>query len=107
MTNNYDASKVGVPFVRAKKITIDYPDNNLTPSFSAEQWLAVVLADGTVRNIEKQASLNAAVDLANDGDDPIPLIHPTTGQPLGANTTRKQVMLGILAVLRFEQTRAA
>ena len=29
--NNYDASQVGVPYVRTRQLIIDWPDNNATP----------------------------------------------------------------------------
>ena len=102
---NYDPSQVGVPYVRAHRITIDYPDNNLLPSVKIEQSLAVKLADGTVRKIEDLLPITRALDMPNAGDDPIPLIDPETGQPLGSDTSLNMAMLQVLAVLRFEQLR--
>ena len=103
MPANYDASQVGVPFVRVDKITIHYPDNGVLPWAVIEQTLAVKLADGTVRTIEKLPSLQSTFDLANDGSDPIPLVSPETGAQLGPSTTLTGVMLNILAVVRKVQ----
>ena len=105
MTANYDPSVVGVPYVRAHKITIFYPDNNLLPSVKIEQSLAVKLADDTVRKIEDIPAIERSLDMFNAGNDPIPLINPETGQPLGSDTSLNYVMLHILAVLRAEQIR--
>lgn len=102
---NYDASQVGVPYVRAHKITIHYPDNGQMPWAVIEQSLAVKLADGTVRKIEDIPAIQRSFDLVNDGGLPIPLVSPEAAQPLGADTSLNQVFLQILAVVRQEQTR--
>lgn len=101
---NYDASQVGVPYVRVDKITIHYPDGGQVPWAVIDQTLAVKLADGTVRTLQRLSPLQRAFDLQNDGNLPIPLVDPTTGAPLGPNTTLNTVMLNILAVVRKEQT---
>lgn len=100
---NYNASQVGVPYVRAHRITINYPDNGLPPSANIEQSLAVKLADGTIRKLEDLPTLSRSFDMLNDGNTPIPLVDPSTAAPLGANTTLNNVMLQILAVVRREQ----
>lgn len=100
---NYNASQVGVPFVRAYNIRIAYPDNGILPSVVIEQALAVKLADGTIRKIEDLAPINASIDLANDGNDPIPLVSPEDGSALGANTSLNQTFLAVLAVVRSKQ----
>lgn len=105
MSLNFDASQVGVPFVRAHKITIHYPDNGQTPWATIEQSNGVVLADGKVRTIEQLPTIQRSFDLQNDGNLPVPLVSPTTGADLGANTTLNQVFLGILAVVRQEQKK--
>lgn len=102
---NYDSSAVGVPYVRAHRLIIDYPDNNLPPRVKIEQSLAVKLADGTVRKIEDVLPLDRAIDMQNAGTDPIPIVDPTTGLPVGANTSLNSVMVQILAVVRQEQLR--
>lgn len=105
MTTNYNPSQVGVPYVRAHKITINYPDNNLLPTVRIEQSLAVKLLDGTPRQIEVLLPIERQIDLPNAGNDPIPMVDPETGEPIGQNTSLNLTMLHILAVLRQEQTR--
>lgn len=100
---NYDASQVGVPYVRAHKITIHYPDNGGLPWAVIDQSLAVKLADGTVRKLQDLPSIQRSFDLTNDGALPIPLVSPDTGAAMGPSTNLNMVMLGILAVVRKEQ----
>ncbi len=99
---NYNSTNVGVPYVRCNNIQLQYPENGI-PHVLIDQALAVKLADGTVREIEQLQSLSFVLDLQNSPTTPIPLIDPTSGASLGANTTLQQVMLGILAVIRQQQ----
>lgn len=103
---NYDSSAVGVPYVRAHRIEIFYPDNSRYPQAIISQKLAVKLADGSVRSLEELPPITVTFDMLTDGTTPIPLVDPTSGAPLGQNTTLQQVMLSILAVVRREQSRA-
>lgn len=103
---NYDSSAVGVPYVRVPRLEIDY-SNNAFPKVTIQQSLAVKLADGSIRELEPVPEIIATFDMATQGTTPIPLVDPTTGAPLGMNTTLQQVMLSILAVVRKEQTRGA
>lgn len=102
---NFDSSAVGVPYVRAHRIVIHYPEpgSNNTPWARIEQSEAVKLADGTVRRLSDIETLERQFDM-NDLT-PIPLVHPETGAPLGQSVTLQQVMLSILAVVRHEQKR--
>lgn len=101
---NYDASQVGVPFIRAYGIRIDYPDNGQPPQVVVEQAMAIKLADGTIRKLDDPVDpLNIAIDLAGDGTTPIPLVNPDTGAPLGPNTTLQGTFLSILAIIRKAQ----
>ena len=100
MSTNYDSSQVGVPYVRANKIIIDYSETGM-PEVVVEQALAVKLADGTIREFDQIQSFSLVLNLQDT--TPIPLVDPTTGANLGANTTLGQVMLGILAVIRKNQ----
>jgi hypothetical protein len=104
---NYDASQVGVPYVRTQKITINYPDAGVAPSAVIEQSLAVRLADGTSRMLEAIAPLCVTFDFATNGTTPIPLVSPDNGAVLGPSIDLQTVMLGILAVVRSEQLKAA
>lgn len=103
MKYNYDASEVGVPFLRAYGIRIDYPDGGQPPVVVVEQAMAVKLKDGTIRKMEDVTPLNIAIDLAGEGTVPIPLVSPDTGAPLGANTTLQATFLSILAIIRKNQ----
>lgn len=112
-TPNYDASQVGVPFVRAHKLTIHYPEagTGQLPWATIEQSEAVKLADGSLRRIGELPFIQRSFDLAGQGNVPIPLVSPETGQPLvGSNgpltTTLNQIMLGLLAVVRMSQNDA-
>lgn len=100
---NYNASQVGVPYVRASKITISWPDNGGTPSAIVDQTLAVKLADNSVRELEAIKTLTIELDFVNHGADSIPLVDPNTGNPLGANTDLNHVMLHVLAAIRAQQ----
>lgn len=103
---NYDASQVGVPYVRTHRVIINYPDGGRLPSATIEQCEAVKLADGTVRALGNLPSLDATFDLAEHGTDAIPLVIPENASHLGADTSLNMVMLGILAVVRSEQLKA-
>lgn len=105
MANNYDSTDVGVPYVRAHKVTLHWPDNGLLPSYVLEQSLGVKLKDGTVRTIETLPTISRSLDFVNDGDLPIPLVDPTSGANLGIDTTLNKTMLSILAVVRQEQLK--
>lgn len=100
---NYDASQVGVPFIRAYGIRIDYPDNGQQPNVVVEQAMAVKLADGTIRKLDDLDPLNIAIDMVNEGTVPIPLVNPEDNTPLGANTTLQGTFLSILAIIRRAQ----
>jgi hypothetical protein len=100
---NYNASQVGVPFLRAYGIRIDYPDAGQPPVVVVEQAMAVKLADGTVRKLEDVPPLNITIDLVNEGVVPIALINPDDNTPLGPNTTLQSTFLSILAIIRKNQ----
>lgn len=104
--SNYDASQVGVPYVRAHRIVINYPDGGKLPTATIEQSEAVKLADGTVRALGNLPAIEASFDLATHGTDPIPLVSPENAEHLGADTSLNMVMLSILAVVRAEQLKA-
>jgi len=103
---NYDASKVGVPYVRANRIIINYPPAPEMPNVVIEQSLAVKLADESVRELEVLAPINVTLDMLNDANLPIPIVSPEDGSKLGMDTSLLQVMLGILAVVRSKQVQA-
>lgn len=102
MSTNYDSSQVGVPYVRAQRVEIFWPDAGRMPHAVINQSLAVKLADGTVRQLENMPELKVELDFAH-ASDPIPLINPETGAPIGSNTTLQMAMLNVLAVVRQKQ----
>ena len=104
---NYDASQVGVPYVRAHRIVINYPDNGQMPSVAIEQSLACKMLDGSIRKLEDLEPIFTSIDMQNDGADPIPLISPNDASALGQDTSLNMVMLGILAVVRAKQLQVA
>lgn len=103
---NYNASQIGVPYARAYRIVINYPDNGASPSVNVEQGLAVKLADSVVRKLESLPTLSFTLDMALDGNTAIPLVNPNDATLLGANTTLNNTMLAILAVVRSKQQLA-
>jgi hypothetical protein len=107
-TTNYDpSSPVGVPYVRAHRVTIDWPDRGLLPRYAIEQSLAVRLADESIRQIEVLPTLHGSMDLANDGDTGIQVVHPDTGVDIpGMTTSLNQAFLAVLAVVRQAQVAA-
>lgn len=102
MSTNYNSSVAGTPYVRVCNIIIQYPENG-APTVTLTQELAVVLVDGTVGSLGPFQSIVFNPDMINDATTPIPLVDPTTGADLGANTTLQQTMLSILAVVRKQQ----
>jgi hypothetical protein len=102
MSTNYNASVIGTPYVRATNISIDYSENGIA-TVVVEQSQAVVLADGTVAEINPIAAISFVLDVHNNGSMSIPLVDPTSGANLGASTTLQSVMLGILGAIRQQQ----
>ncbi len=107
-TTNYNpSSPVGVPYVRAHRVTIDWPDRGLLPRRTIEQSLATRMADDTIRQLEVLTTIHGSMDLANDGDAPIPLINPETGETIsGQFTSLNQAFMCVLAVVRQSQIAA-
>ncbi|MDE2102832.1 MAG: hypothetical protein KGL39_36650 [Patescibacteria group bacterium] len=104
MSANYDASKVGVPYVRVTGLNIVYPDGaGGQPSAQVFQAEAVVLADGTSRTLRQLDTLNITLDFASHGNDPVPIVDPTSGAALGVNTTMNQTFASVLAIIRQVQ----
>ena len=99
---NYNTTQVGVPYCRATNIEINWTDGSTPKTVRVWQHLAVKLADGTVRNLEPLQQFTSELIFS---DDPIPLVDPETGDPLGADTNSNMVMLGVLALLRAEQIK--
>ena len=102
---NYDASKIGVPYARVDRITIYYP-TQANPSVGIAQIMAMKAQDGTIYEVARLPELTAVFDFALNAVTPIPLVHPDTGAPLGADTNLQTVFLNILAVVRQLQKGA-
>ena len=105
MSANYDASQVGVPYVRGTQVVVNWPDgaDRNKPVITISQCMAVKLADSTVRNLETIAPLVFTADLTAHGNDPVPIVDPATGAALGPNTTLNSVMVQMLAIIRQQQ----
>lgn len=102
---NYDPSQVGVPYVRAHRVTLVWPDSieRPLPHATIEQSLAVKLADGTIRTLEEMSPIEVELDFSKHGNDPVPLISPENAEPLGTDTNLNQAMLAVLALVRQYQ----
>ena len=103
--NNYDGSKVGVPYTRVSRLVVDYPDNGMVPTATIEQAEAVLLADGSVRILQNLGSFKCTLDFEK-GDEPIPMVNPNDASELGQNTSLNQAFLAVLAIIRSEQHKA-
>ena len=104
MSMNYDATQVGVPFARVSGINIRWPDGaGGIPQAEILQALAVLLKDGTSRHLEALQTLQIPLDLKSHGDDPIAIVHPATGLPLGPMTSLNTAFLHVLAIARHFQ----
>lgn len=102
MSASYDPSKVGVPYVRVSRLIIDWPADAL-PTAYIEQALGVTLADGSARQLEALPALTVTLDLAAHGDDPVPMVNPANGEPIGMDTTLNQAFLAVFAIIRQTQ----
>ena len=102
MLENYDSTAVGVPYIRVGNIAIQYPISGI-PQVTISQTTAIRLADNSIIELGYKNSISFSLDMVNNANTPIPLVHPTTGADLGANTTLQQLMLGVLAVVRQQQ----
>jgi hypothetical protein len=102
---NYDSTQVGVPYVRGTQVVVNWPDgaDRNKPIIAISQCMAVKLADGSVRNLETIAPLVFTADLVAHGNDPVPIVDPSSGAALGPNTTLNSVMVQMLAIIRQQQ----
>jgi len=99
MTTQYDASVVGGLRVRASRLIIETaPD--VPPVVHIEQTTAVTMNDHSSQQLQPFPTISQTLDLATNGDTPIPLVDFVTGAPLGGTTTLNSVMLQLLAVVR-------
>ena len=101
---NYNASTVGVPYVRVNNININYlPDMKAHVTFN--QVMAVELADGSVVELGSTPIPNAtfALDMVSEINNSYPLVDNVTGANLGASMTLGQVLVGVLAIIRQNQ----
>ena len=105
MTSNYNASTVGVPYVRVSTLIVNWPDAlGGAPSANIQQNMAVVLADGTVRNLESIPPIVTELDFSNNGNTPIQVVDPVTGDAIaGTFTTLNETFAQVVAVIRQYQ----
>ena len=102
MVANYDASQVGVPYIRIPEVGIVYTVEGKA-IVTAFQDLAVKLLDNSLVVIKQLPPLSFTIDLATQGSDTVPLVSPATGEALGPTVSNNMIMLSILAALRVAQ----
>lgn len=101
MTSNYDASQVGVPYVRVNQLIINWPDAlGGLPSVNIQQCNAVLLADGTVRDLNGLSPIMSQLDFVNNGNTAVSVVDPSTGVATGSNTTLNITFAQVLAIIR-------
>lgn len=102
MPRNYDASSVGTPYIRVPLIEIRYP-NPLTANVRILEAEAIKLADNSIRELQQLGQHEWTIGPADMGHV-LQLVHPDTGANIpGATMTRQQLMLGLLAEIRYQQ----
>jgi hypothetical protein len=99
---NYNASSVGVPYIRVPEVSISYT-TDFKVNVVAHQDEAVKLADGSVRVLQRMNPITFTIDLVTQGSETFPLVNPSDGSSLGASVTNTQIMLSILAAIRAKQ----
>ena len=106
MTDNFDSSVVGRPFVRVRDLRISYPEPN-TAIIVCTQEEAVLLEDGSVRSLGDAGYLQFRI-APSQMTDVVNLVNPTTGLQLPGNPSMsyQQIMLGLLAAIRHHQVSA-
>lgn len=100
MSFNYDSSAIGVPYIRANNINVQYPTTGV-PYVTVAQEHAVKLADGKVVSLGDAGTICFTINLADQ--TAIPLVDPTTGASLGPTVVPVQIMLSVLAAIRVQQ----
>jgi len=104
MAKNYDASQVGVEYVRVPAFTVDYP----TPGnarVEAQEVLAIKTAGGAIKVTERFSTPLAFRIQEHQMTETFPLINPETGAALPGNPTMTygQLMVGITSAIRKAQ----
>jgi len=99
---NYNASSVGVPYIRVPEVSISYT-TDFKVNVVAHQDEAVKLADGSIRVLQRINPITFTIDLVTQGSESSPLVNPSDGSNLGASVTNNQIMLSILAAIRAKQ----
>ena len=108
MTTSYDSTVIGGLRVDVSRILIDYsPTGN--PVVNIVQTGAVTMNDGTIQWVALPANVPASfsfpLDLQDNASIPIQEVDFNTGAVLtGQTTTLENVLLGMLAVIRAQQT---
>lgn len=103
MTRNFDTRDHQI-FPRVEKIEIQYPASG-TPSIIYSERNAVLLSNG-VNFLDGAANLYGLQINPPSFTDRIQLVNPATGEAINGQTTSLQeVLMGITAVIRFDQLR--
>ena len=105
---NYDSTVVGRPYVRVNHIEIEWPPmvkGGPLPSVKLTQARAIKTESGETIEYAFAMLLDDDLDLAEHGDDPIPLVDPATDKPLDGKTSLNQALLIITSIARSIQKR--
>lgn len=115
---NFDSTQIGVPYVRVPSLHVDFPPpGTALPLCTIEQAEAVLLADGSIRQIGEMPTIQSTLDVTNQ--TPIPLVDYDTGAPLAPEVCAAlgamvsagavnlpMVLLLVLAAVRQQQELA-
>jgi hypothetical protein len=104
MTANYDTSTPGKPYVRANRITIDFPaPGSGNPTVTIEQRVATKLTTGDSAEIGTMATISHEIDLANIGGVVFDLVDLDTDAPYGQQATLPQLIVFLASYVRSLQ----
>ena len=97
MTISLDFSTPGKPYTRIQRVVIDYPAT-ATAHIEVTHQQHVPLVDGTHQPLGAQSTFSFDV-LPQEMSNGFRIVHPQTGQDLGATMTNVQLMTGIFSAI--------
>lgn len=99
---NYNSTDIGDPYVRVPLVEIKYPAPGVANIRIIED-LAIKAKDGSIKHLETLGQLEWSITPSDMGKS-LQLVHPDTGDAIpGATMTYQQLMLGLLAAIRYQQ----